>query len=351
LPAQLTWNNAGASGDGATWDTAINQNWNNGTQAATFSAGSDVIFNDSNNGHYAVTLNSTVSPDFVYVDNNSGNYIISGTGSITGSGNLDKNGSGTLTLATTNSYTGGTAVDGGVLVVAAHNALPANQALEIHNGTTVKLAPNIGTVTLSSLYMSDETTFDIGNNNVIINYGSGPDPIATIEASIASGYNNGTWTGFGIISSAAQVNGLSYGIGWADGADEINGHSIVAGLSSGQIEIKYTLLGDANLDGVVNGSDFSILAANFGQGYSNWDQGNFLFTPAVNGTDFAALAGNFGQGDSGADGAVTAADREALDAFAAANGLLADVPEPGTLAIFGLTTGILGFRRRKRREL
>jgi hypothetical protein len=50
----------------------------------------------------------------------------------------------------------------------------------------------------------------------------------------------------GITSSAAQTNSTSYGIGYADFADANN----PAGLSSGQIEIKYTLLGDANLDGV-----------------------------------------------------------------------------------------------------
>ena len=35
--------------------------------------------------------------------------------------------------------------------------------------------------------------------------------------------------------------------------------------TSRQIEITYTLYGDANLDGVVNGTDFGILAAHFGR--------------------------------------------------------------------------------------
>ena len=116
LPSQLLWNNAGGSGNGQTWDVATNVNWNNGTASTTFSAGADVAFTDSNNGHYAVVLNSTVTPGFVFVNNSSGNYTISGTGSIVGSGNLDKTGTGTLTLSTVNSYTGGTAVNGGTLV-------------------------------------------------------------------------------------------------------------------------------------------------------------------------------------------------------------------------------------------
>ena len=115
---------------------------------------------------------------------------------------------------------------------------------------------------------------------------------------------------------AAQTptNGLLYGVGYADGADHV-----VAGLSPGQIEVMYTLLGDCNLDGKVDVTDFSTLAANFGDGVTGWDQGDFTYSGMVNGTDFSDLAENFGQGASGA--AVSAADVAALDAFAAANGL------------------------------
>ena len=58
------------------------------------------------------------------------------------------------------------------------------------------------------------------------------------------------------MSTAAQSNAGSYGIGYADSADPGN----PAGLSSGQIEIAYTLLGDANLDYKVNGTDFNLMA-------------------------------------------------------------------------------------------
>ncbi len=90
---------------------------------------------------------------------------------------------------------------------------------------------------------------------------------------------------------------MGYGIGWVH---RVEGSSAVAGLFSGDIELKYTLLADANLNGAVNGSDFSLLAANFGLGVTNWDQDNSLYGGSVNGFDFSALAANFGQGDSGA---------------------------------------------------
>jgi hypothetical protein len=203
--------------------------------------------------------------------------------------------------------------------------------------------------TLNQLTIDGSGEFDITNGHLLIDYGSSSDPISTIAGYIKSGFNGGSWNGPGIISSAAQTttNGLRYGIGWADGAD-----GVVTGLSSGQIELKYTLLGDANLDGIVNGSDFSILAANFGLGATNWDQGNFLYGSSVNGSDFSALAANFGQGDSGADVQVTQADIAALDSFAIANNLplpaIAAVPEPATGGLFVLAGFGCLTRQRKR---
>ncbi len=168
---------------------------------------------------------------------------------------------------------------------------------------------------------------------------------------LTSGYAGGAWNGPGIISSTAQnpTNGLRYGVGFADGAD-----GVAPGLSSRQIELKYTLLGDANLDGTVNGSDFSILAANFGLGVTNWDQGNFLYGSSVNGSDFSALAANFGQGDSGADETFSSADIAALDSFALANGLplpaIGAVPEPASASLLAIGSLALLARRRRRQH-
>jgi fibronectin-binding autotransporter adhesin len=269
---------------------------------------------------------------------------------------LTMNGLGILILAGSNTYTGPTNVSSGTLLVANAGALPSNTAATITGGT-LKLATSTGLATLSSLTISGTGALDLTNNHVIINYNGDPDPMSTIYSYLKSGYNNGAWNGPGIISSQIRIananpNSPQYGIGFSDGNDKINGHSIVSGLSSGQIELKYTLLGDANLDGTVNGADFSILAANFGQGYTNWDQGNFLFSPAVNGADFSALAHNFGQGDSGADAGVTQADIAALDSFAVANGLplpaVGAVPEPvaGGLLV-GAGFAMLARRRRR----
>jgi hypothetical protein len=92
-------------------------------------------------------------------------------------------------------------------------------------------------------------------------------------------------------------------------------------------------LGDANLDGVVNGDDFTIVASNLGKSVSGWDQGDFNYDGVVNGIDFTELVANLGKSANGADVAIPASDYTAIDAFAAANGLMADVPEPPATAL------------------
>jgi hypothetical protein len=206
--------------------------------------------------------------------------------------------------------------------------------------TTLQIAPNSGVSTVSTLSLfngnGNNSTLDITNNHLIINYGSNPDPISSIQAYLQAGFNNGQWNGSsGIISSWVATH-PGYGIGYADSADSGN----PAGLASGSIEVAFTLLGDTNLDHSVNGVDFGILAANFNKSVSRWDQGDFDYNNIVNGVDFADLAANFNKGASAADDA-------ALQAFAAANGLLQDVPEPAAATVLVVCSTALSLRRRR----
>jgi hypothetical protein len=262
--------------------------------------------------------------------------------------------SNTVNLATINA-TGGSANLGAVTGTGTLNvggATASVTASGLQQSSVTISSPGKLTLTaggasnaVNSLVIAGNGVLNLTSTQLVINYGSGSDPISTIAGYLTSGYNSGNWNGPGGIDTSAPltVNGLKYGLGYADGQD-----GKVAGLSSGQIEVKYTLLGDANLDGFVNGEDFTILAANFNQQVTGWDQGDFNYDGTVNGEDFTMLAANFNQG---ASGTTTAGDIAALDAFAAANGLAlptSSVPEPASLGV--LILGAVGLSVRRRRH-
>ena len=199
-------------------------------------------------------------------------------------------------------------VNAGTLTFAANMAGTINLGtLSVAAGAGAVILPTTTnsptTLVLNALSLGTSGVLDVANNEVLINYGSGTDPISTIASWIASGYAGGAWNGPGIISSVAQSN-PSYGLGYADAADAGN----PANLASGQIEILYTLLGDANLDGKVNGTDFVLMSAGFNQSVTaGWDKGDFNYDGKINGDDFVLLSDNFNQFAQIAAAAVTPA--------------------------------------------
>jgi hypothetical protein len=290
--------------------------------SGTASIGSLSIGLSGGAGSYSLSSGSLIVGS--QISNNTGSTIHQTGGSLTSpqtgnSGTMTQTG-GTAALGPLTG-TGSISVGGGSSLASTSVTSFTQRSISITSEGLFTILPNSNSGnSVSTLSITGSGQLDLTNNHMFINYGSGPDPIASIAALITSGYDGGTWRGAGIISSDA---GGSYGIGYADSADPGN----PANLPSGTIEIKYTLLGDANLDGAVNGTDFAILASNFNKAVSGWDQGDFNYDGAADGSDFAFLAANFNKGAS------QSADIEALDSFASANGLLADVPEPATAAL------------------
>jgi YVTN family beta-propeller protein len=105
--------------------------------------------------------------------------------------------------------------------------------------------------------------------------------------------------------------------------------------------------GDANRDGGVNGSDFAILAGNFGKSGRQWTDGDFTMDGTINGQDFALLAANFGKSWTGGPApALTASDWAALESYGSSIGV--QVPEPSAAAGVLVTAAGLLCRRRHR---
>jgi hypothetical protein len=290
------------------------------------------------------------------------NTQLTGTGITNWYGyNLQKTGPSTITFARTggavNVYTGasfevssGTVQIGGAVDPFSGTGATAGHhvALAVDHVATVQFltSSNAAGSEVAGLSIDGTSVLDLTNNILKVDYAPGTQASAdaTIRSYLINGRNGGSWNGVGGISSstAALPANSHYALGYADGAD-----NIVAGLSSGQIEIRYTLLGDADLDGAVTGSDFTLLASNLGKGVSRWDQGDFDYDGSVTGSDFTDLVGNLGKSASGAAVQLPASDYVAIDAFAAANGLMADVPEPASASLLIIAgMGVLSRRRR-----
>jgi hypothetical protein len=195
-----------------------------------------------------------------------------------------------------------------------------------------------------ALSVAAGSTLDLTNNDLIIDY-SGSSPLAsTILPALVSGYASGSWNGTGITSSTAaavaadssQTHKTAIGFAEAStlGVTTFSGQTV----DTTAILFRYTVYGDANLDGVVDTLDFNSLAANFGGTGKLWNQADFNYDGVVDTLDFNFLAANFGQSVAGSANA----------SVSDASPLGSPVPEPASLAALALGAGVLLARRRRR---
>ncbi len=248
------------------------------------------------------------------------NAVLNITGAIGGNGRITKNGPGTVTLNNAaNGYSGGTTVNAGTLVVGNSHALGAGGLL-ITGSSNVKLQANLGApVVLSSLSMvAPTTTLDLTNNKMVVtntSFTNAKNTYQQLLGQVKNAFDNFAWDQPGITSSqvAADIAGgipTSVGIvlnnnlgGAGNASDELfygNGTSLpqFAGVSVDQNSVlfKYTYIGDSNLDGMVDSTDFGLFLAGYndpGTAASlGWAVGDYDYSGTVDSSDFGLfLAG------------------------------------------------------------
>ena len=160
----------------------------------------------------------------------------------------------------------------------------------------VTLAAGMDKVLNTTGLLIEGGILDLTDNTLQVHYGA--DPFGQIRAAI---FDNR------IRSSAADAH---HTLGYSDSAD-----GVVKGLADHTVLVKFTLYGDANLDGRVDFSDLLILAQHYqnSRSLATWDQGDFNRDFSVNFADLLLLAQNYGSTSlTGAGGSSLATRRRAL---------------------------------------
>jgi hypothetical protein len=140
-------------------------------------------------------------------------------------------------------------------------------------------------------------TLDVNQSTVYFANPSAQIPLSLIRQYINNAYNQGAWTGTAtpsagaITSSAARSAAANtFGIGYADSVT-----GVVSSQPANTIELRYTLIGDSDLDGTVGAPDAIAMARNYLLPTpAVWTQGDFNYDGVVNMSDALLLQKNFG---------------------------------------------------------
>ena len=204
--------------------------------------------------------------------------------------------------------------------------------------------------TVNSLSIASGATLDVTDNVFIVDY-AGASPVATIREKILSGRDGpgigGTWSGTGITSSTAatanQTVPDSRSLGYAENASlPLGPYTTFQGspVDSNSVLIAFTRTGDANLDGVVNDDDVTIVGAAYAPGVPqpHWALGDFDYNGSVDDDDVTLLGAFYDP----------SAPPLAVSPTAATNQVSA-VPEPSTVTLLGVMLAGLVITAARRR--
>jgi autotransporter-associated beta strand protein len=321
-------------------------------------------------------------------------------------GSLIKTGPGTLVLDGTEGLSGTLAVTGGTVTIGSDASFTNNIPITIAGGATLNVmgsipndaitnngtvnfpaqsTPGIHRIAIAGLNLSAGQTSTVSNpalhaNRTLLQIGSlsfggttnawqglldvtGNDldlpgaSLSNVSNQVKQGYSGGTWLGTGGITSSAAATDTTHLTALGVIQNNQNGQAIYGngsnqalfdGIAPGasDVLVKYTDYGDTNLDGQVDGSDYSRIDSAYladksmpGK-YTGWFNGDFNYDGTINGSDYTLIDNAFNT-----QGASLAAIVGGADAVATAQiSPEASVPEPAAFSL--LPIALWGLRRR-----
>jgi fibronectin-binding autotransporter adhesin len=222
---------------------------------------------------------------------------------------------------------------GGTLIVAPFSAADLNIS-----GGTLALAVPVSVLTVSTLEIGSAATLNIAHDSADI----GASSLSAVTALAHLGYANGAWNGIGGITSSTAASDSKHltavGViqnnqsGTAIFSTSHPFEGVVPG--PGDILVACTYYGDANLDGKVDGSDYSLIDAGYSRHLTGWYNGDFNYDGVVDGSDYTLIDNAFNLQGSPLPASVPVPAARPADSWAAS------VPEPATVGL--LIAGTLG---------
>jgi endonuclease/exonuclease/phosphatase family metal-dependent hydrolase len=225
-------------------------------------------------------------------------------------------------------------------------------SLNISNGALVELTSSSSRTVLVTASLTDAGTLNITDNALDISGGN----LMAITALVQQGYNasgGGYWNGTGINSSTAagdttHLTAVGVIQNNQGGSALFTASNLFEGIipGAGDVLVKYTYYGDANLDGQVDASDYSLIDNGFLNSLTGWYNGDFNYDGVIDGSDYTLIDNAFNMQGAQLNSQI-AASTEQFGAPAADFGEISRaVPEPGMGAVMGIVA-ISGLRRRR----